>query len=37
MLIPPLDVTVIPVSCAEQGRWVYESEIYSEEQPPLPI
>jgi len=32
MLIPPMEVIVIPVSCVEQGRWVYKTErFYSEE------
>jgi hypothetical protein len=32
MLIPPQKVTVIPVSCVEQGRWTYKTEsFYSEE------
>ena len=32
MLIPPMEVIVTPVSCVEQGRWVYKSEtFYSEE------
>ncbi len=32
MLIPPMEVVVIPVSCVEQGRWVYKTErFYSEE------
>jgi len=32
MLIPPMEVVLIPVSCVEQGRWVYKTErFYSEE------
>jgi len=32
MLIPPMEVVLIPVSCVEQGRWVYMTEkFYSEE------
>jgi hypothetical protein len=38
MLIPPQKVTVIPVSCVEQGRWTYKTKsFYSEERMASPV
>ena len=32
MLIPPMEVILIPVSCVEQGRWVYKTEKFHSEE-----
>ena len=37
IVLPPKSTTVIPVSCAEQGRWSYDTKHFRSEKRVMPL